>query len=169
MQGAFFNGLFNLSTKLDFSCSTGNCTWPAFSSLGVCSTCDRVQPTTTNINTTYCNGTYGDFWKICDVNATYTTPRNLTLESFVYWQVNSAVATYDDHSLLSSFSEDTWVDNQDDLAVVGFARMPALPDPEPNNVRNASIDWLNSAELTECSLSFCAKTYQDITVVCPPI
>ncbi|KAK8191546.1 hypothetical protein HDK77DRAFT_72165 [Phyllosticta capitalensis] len=165
MQGAFFNGLFNLSTKLDFSCSTGNCTWPAFSSLGVCSTCDRVQPTTTNINTTYCNGTYGDFWKICDVNATYTTPRNLTLESFVYWQVNSAVATYDDHSLLSSFSEDTWVDNQDDLAVVGFARMPALPDPEPNNVRNASIDWLNSAELTECSLSFCAKTYQDITVV----
>ncbi|KAK7514508.1 hypothetical protein IWZ03DRAFT_415911 [Phyllosticta citriasiana] len=165
MQGAFFNGLFNLSTTLDFSCPSGNCTWPKFSSLGICSTCSRVEALETDVDTTYCDATYGESPKTCDVNATYTTPSNLTLEAFVYWQVSSRVSIYDYHALLSSFSKPSGTEEHDDLAVVGFARMPPLPDPEPKNVRNASIDWLNSAQLTECRLAFCAKTYQDVKVV----
>ncbi|KAK7566671.1 hypothetical protein IWX47DRAFT_841548 [Phyllosticta citricarpa] len=152
MQGAFFNGLFNLSTKLDFSCPSGNCAWPKFSSLGICSTCSRFEALETNVDTTYCNATYGESPKTCNVNATYTTPSNITLEAFVYWKVSSRVSIYDDHALLSSFSKRTGTEEHDDLAVVGFARMPPLPDPEPKN-------------LTECRLAFCAKTYQDVKVV----
>ncbi|KAJ2990716.1 hypothetical protein NUW58_g2815 [Xylaria curta] len=40
---AFFNGLFNLSAPFEFICQSGNCTWPEFASLGVCSSCADVS------------------------------------------------------------------------------------------------------------------------------
>lgn len=45
LRGAFYRGLSastNLTSAVDVTCRTGNCTWPDFASLGVCSTCHNV-------------------------------------------------------------------------------------------------------------------------------
>jgi hypothetical protein len=41
MKAAVFNGMFaaDPNPQLTFNCPTGNCTWPDFSTLGVCSSC----------------------------------------------------------------------------------------------------------------------------------
>lgn len=46
MQGAILNGLYNLTTAVQFTCSTGNCQWDEFSSLAVASTCTNVTSDT---------------------------------------------------------------------------------------------------------------------------
>jgi hypothetical protein len=46
MKAAIYNGVFNKnatdSSSLPMSCSTGNCTWPLFLSLAVCSKCANI-------------------------------------------------------------------------------------------------------------------------------
>jgi hypothetical protein len=45
LQSAIMTALYNQSMPYQFSCGTGNCTWPSFYSLGVCSTCANVSVT----------------------------------------------------------------------------------------------------------------------------
>lgn len=46
MKAAIYNGVFAIGNDADkniqYSCSTGNCTWPEFSSLAVCSKCENI-------------------------------------------------------------------------------------------------------------------------------
>ena len=42
MTGSLFNGLFAPERPTAFQCPTGNCTWPSFESIGLCSTCNEV-------------------------------------------------------------------------------------------------------------------------------
>lgn len=45
LQGAFYRGIYastNLTSAVDVTCQTGNCTWSVFAFLGVCSTCHDV-------------------------------------------------------------------------------------------------------------------------------
>lgn len=45
--GSVFDGLYNVSTSrvnsMSSSCITGNCTWPIFSSVAVCSSCEEIS------------------------------------------------------------------------------------------------------------------------------
>lgn len=43
MARAAYAGLFASLSTPDFTCSTGNCTWPSFTTLGMCSTCQDVS------------------------------------------------------------------------------------------------------------------------------
>lgn len=45
MEAAMYQGVFNSSTPVRPVCSTGNCTFPEFSTLGVCSSCEDVSHT----------------------------------------------------------------------------------------------------------------------------
>lgn len=45
LQGAVYRGIYgsaNLTSVIDVTCQTGNCTWPVFTSLGACSNCHDV-------------------------------------------------------------------------------------------------------------------------------
>ncbi|KAG6989739.1 hypothetical protein G7Y79_00065g094500 [Physcia stellaris] len=46
MKAAIYNGVFAIGndaeSNIQYSCSTGNCTWPEFSSLAVCSKCENI-------------------------------------------------------------------------------------------------------------------------------
>lgn len=46
MEGAVANGLWGLRLSDPISCPTGNCTWPIFSTLGICSSCANVTDET---------------------------------------------------------------------------------------------------------------------------
>ncbi|KAF3053385.1 hypothetical protein E8E11_011807 [Didymella keratinophila] len=71
MQGAILNGLYNLTTAVQFFCSTGDCQWAGFSSLAVASTCTNV----TSDTETLC-GRSGS-WFGCN----YTTPAGFFVTS----------------------------------------------------------------------------------------
>ena len=45
-KGAISGGLYNVdigSSSVEISCPTGNCTWPSYTSLGVCSACQNIS------------------------------------------------------------------------------------------------------------------------------
>ncbi|KAI0102619.1 hypothetical protein GGR51DRAFT_527087 [Nemania sp. FL0031] len=43
MEGAFFNGLYSSSIPIEFTCASGNCSWPEFFSFGLCDSCGDVS------------------------------------------------------------------------------------------------------------------------------
>lgn len=47
------------SPRVSFQCSTGNCTWPAFTTVGVCSTCNDVAPVLSKSQTDNCQNNNG--------------------------------------------------------------------------------------------------------------
>jgi L-lactate permease len=49
MQGAIQNGLYTLKSPVEFTCTTANCTWPTFYTVGICSSCTNV---TAKVNAT---------------------------------------------------------------------------------------------------------------------
>ncbi|KAF3006873.1 hypothetical protein E8E13_010919 [Curvularia kusanoi] len=71
MQGAVLNGLYNLTTAVQFACPTGNCRWDDFSSLAVTSTCTNV----TSLTKTLCERSGSSYY--CN----YTTPAGFFITS----------------------------------------------------------------------------------------
>ena len=71
-----FNGLFSPTASPTFNCPTGNCSWPAYSTLGICSKCTNV---------TYQTQVLGQCQFTDDANrqrhCTYRTPNKKTFES----------------------------------------------------------------------------------------
>lgn len=43
MKAAIHQGIFPESNQMAFACSTGNCTWPTFPSLAICSHCQNIE------------------------------------------------------------------------------------------------------------------------------
>lgn len=49
MKAAINQAIFSESSQMAFGCSTGNCTWPSFLSLAICSHCQKIQVHNTTI------------------------------------------------------------------------------------------------------------------------
>lgn len=144
------NGIFAPDAPIPFGCASGNCNWPQFQSLGVCSSCTNVTANT-NQSCYAMQPEAGGFY-VC----AYTTPSGLTTNL-------STSAT-------SLESENTFAMD----AVAGSAKEPAvLLKFAAINMTNTSASNLNSNlyqnpgwwEATECVLSWCAKTYRNTSVV----
>lgn len=45
LGGAIINGLYSFSSSVPITCPTGNCTWPTFSTLALCSSCEDITNT----------------------------------------------------------------------------------------------------------------------------
>lgn len=138
MQGAIFNGLFNLGAPFGFFCPSGNCTWPDFSSLAMCSTCKNVS-----------NGTIEGEQ---DKNFTFETPAGI--------QVNMNQNNWD----LSSYDVVAGAYRAQSIAIaeaegegVGFKFEPHTRYSDDLNI---------SYRVTECHITWCAKLYKDVKVVC---
>ena len=82
MKAAINQAIFSETNQMAFVCSTGNCTWPIFSSLAVCSHCQNTQ---VHSYTTYIGPLAG--------NAT------------VFYTSNGLNATSDEHGRSSVLSE----------------------------------------------------------------
>lgn len=65
LTSAIYDGLGNsarshaVNPKVPFQCSTGNCTWPTFTSAGVCSTCNDVTSALVKDYNSGCEGNSG--------------------------------------------------------------------------------------------------------------
>ncbi|KAF2136588.1 uncharacterized protein K452DRAFT_237227 [Aplosporella prunicola CBS 121167] len=151
-RNAFFEGIFGMGREMPLNCVNGNCTWPEFVTLGVCSSCQDVtsayQPTKKSCNGTNDSQTcvyndyeeigrqFGDSYQITTGNETRNT------------LIKGISSLSNDTRLIASF-------------ILGrFEQYSNFSDED----RDGFLDLVKSApELTQCNISWCAELYQNFT------
>lgn len=144
MQGAIFNGLFDLGAPFDFFCPSGNCTWPDFSSLAMCNTCKNVS-----------NGTIkAEHGK----NFTFKTPGGIQVRMSQY---DSDWASYDLVGGAYRWKRSIAI-AQAEGEGVGFMFEPSVFYFSDPNFKKVFY------RITECNITWCARLYKNVKVVCIP-
>ncbi|KAJ0114471.1 hypothetical protein J7T55_010861 [Diaporthe amygdali] len=91
VQGSFYNGCYNLGkSSLDFSCPSSNCSWDAFNSLGLCSTCQDVSETTQIVGSlsSAVSVLTPQGWFVNSINA-WDRVVAIANETFVHWMLEA--------------------------------------------------------------------------------
>lgn len=147
IQGAFYDGYYDLGkSSIDFNCPSSNCSWEIFNSLGVCSACRNV---TENAQVIINNRTtLGPQNMPIIENYTIQTPGGWSIELGVI----DLVAAAAEQSFLGS-TLDTLSANLVSMIIV---QRPFQPFEQP------VVDYYFT---TECSISWCAKQYSNVTIV----
>lgn len=153
MQGAFFNGLFNLGTPFDFTCPTGNCTWPEFSSLALCSNCEDVTGQTARE-------------EIGGENKSAPTTL-LKTPGGVSIQLNDRGSSKGYYDLLAGNTSGLYTWSTLLLATIAVAQAQGEAigfsfEPQYDEYVRDSLSYT----VTECNITWCAKRYRDVSVVC---
>ena len=144
------NGIFAPDAPIQFSCSSGNCNWNQFQSLGACSSCSNVTANTIQS----CYTVRGDSSDYNSCN--YTTPSGLAL------QLNTS---HEEYGLETGTLFSINASKPDDVAgLVKYAAIN-LTYIGMNNLSSSLDQQTGGWEATECSLSWCVKTYENTTVV----
>lgn len=148
MQAALYTGAFDSGTSFNFLCESGNCTWPTFASLGLCSSCENVTSQT-------------------HVHQVWTADEAIGIAVFDTpggWNINLTMinmggsGTGDQYTAVKGESSfvDVTKNVTNHLVSLVIAQQYA-----PNGPTMSLQGW----ETTECSIDWCAKQYSNITVV----
>lgn len=162
MVSALYNGFYNSSSTANmatsFSCPTGNCTWPIFSSIATCSACNNVTHLLkravirgTNLGTiTMPSTSVEDNWVTYSLPSANITnaegPQGLTpayMTAAVKMQRNSTLTFKHLNTIISAIS----IIKADDSYKEGLAL------------------WnQTSVTATECALYFCTNVYESAVI-----
>ena len=141
LKSAVYFGLFseaNAAANLQFNCPTGNCTWPEFTTLAVCSSCIDLTPFLSR----YCEG---------------GTPKDGNV-SGCGWQVPQAQAklntSADVFSMTSQFPDDFGSMPYTTIMKIVFMGTEAQ-DKQPLNFN----PWA-----TMCTLEYCLQDFHSYTI-----
>ncbi|KAF2139232.1 uncharacterized protein K452DRAFT_310684 [Aplosporella prunicola CBS 121167] len=150
LQGAFIRGIFNLPYPIDYFCSTGNCTWPDYTTLGLCSSCKNVtlESTPNKDYTAIYDAFYSTKVKNCDgCRFTYETPENN------HMLFNSVCTCASPRTIISGNATLNRFANKS-LTAIAIVKV------------NSSLGGDSSLpDVTECKISWCAKAYRGVRVV----
>lgn len=149
ITAATFSGLFDSAPDVDFACSSGNCTWPPFYSLGICSECrnltDQVSPT--------CNEPSND-GQLC----------NITFGDLTVQAISKVIPAPFDHSFnqtilnITAKARNPWGENDIFNADLGY--LLAVHSPAPSGGNSGELPKPN---IYSCDLSLCRKQYASNT------
>ncbi|KAI1350086.1 hypothetical protein F5Y01DRAFT_305656 [Xylaria sp. FL0043] len=143
MKAAVVNGVYDVVKDPPFTCPGSTCSYPTFTSMGVCSQCEDI---TSTIKKMEVNVTFGQLWR-------YRTPNNLTVE---------ASAVQDAHSGFShTLANATAVTLNSEFAGLGMpVRTGIIRFPEDQSTgRSTPENWMEAMQAYECELSFCGRRY----------
>jgi hypothetical protein len=156
MKAAVYDGLFKPGNVIDLtpSCLTGNCTFPLFDSLAVCSKCLNVTKDVVNNNPQPSNLDGVE-------NISYTIPGGATVEfSVLYQEGNLAMGP----SLIST----TVLPDDLPKEVLGLQgpllTLAVLQFPQVQMLAQEGNYYSALPVTTECALYFCVNTY-NVTVL----
>jgi hypothetical protein len=147
MQGAILNGLYNLTTAVQFTCSTGDCQWDDFSSLAVASSCKNVTS-----DTSVLCGRSGS-----QLRCNYTTPAGFFIASS-YSQRSGGGDDTDFNA--TAFVPDSYA----------FGPMTDRLSPINSTIIRIAMATLNGdfnmsrPDVTECDMRLCARITSNLTV-----
>jgi hypothetical protein len=161
MNNAMLRGVFDgdLAPRMTpTSCTSGNCTWPTFSSLGICSHCEDV--------TAYAQmhsscSTYSTS-EMEQMNCTINLPGSLPYPAFQLTTVESTATqqypymiVWPSNLIYSTDSENYGYLTNGTYAGVEEPLLPiAVVKVDPFSVQNIT-------RADQCALSFCVKTYNE--------
>ncbi|KAF2831517.1 hypothetical protein CC86DRAFT_463392 [Ophiobolus disseminans] len=137
MQGAVMNGLYTLGSPLDFTCTTANCTWPTFYTVGICSSCTNVTEQTKTTCSPPIRG---------GMSCNYTLPSGLKLSS---------------SRTTSSGGGSVTTLNMTGSSASGFS--DRLVNASLVRISNGAGTY-EIPEAFDCRLSWCAKRYTNVVV-----
>ena len=171
IRGAVIAGIYALKSPLDFTCSTGNCTWPRFSSLAICSQCRNTTLQTEKKCAE--EGVASGGTKSCRTRCNYTLPGGTSISAYSEIDffdrgcnpasfVNVSTA---DHGVtaINSTAESLWHFGPNlTIPTVGLAKVSTLRFTRPPPMPQGDIVQ-SSFDTTQCSLVWCAKTHTAVT------
>jgi hypothetical protein len=143
MTAATVNGVYNVVKDPPFSCPGSTCSYPTFTTFGICSECDDI---TSTIKKTRLNTTWGELWA-------FRTPSNLTLQASAASDAHSGFR----HTLINATAD--YVNSE--FAGLGMPVRTSIirfPDDESTGRSNMS-NWMDTMQAYECILSFCGRRY----------
>lgn len=166
-------GILRSPFQWPFQCSTGNCSWPAFSTFGICASCTNVTSSSQKrvvidraVNAS--NGESGTDYK----TIYYTTPTGLELK------VHAGGTIYSDSGIgnggPTSLVTSTAVESQPrdirlrDPVIAAAATSTSFKLSVTSNKNNfwggGKYDFA-PPDVTECYISWCTKKYKSLEVV----
>ncbi|KAI0435269.1 hypothetical protein F5Y09DRAFT_293549 [Xylaria sp. FL1042] len=143
MRAAVVNGIYDVVKDPPFTCPGATCSYPTFTTMGVCSECEDI---TSTIVKTQVNVSFGQLWS-------YRTPNNLTIE---------ASAVQDAHSGFShTLANATAVALNSAFAGLGMpVRTGIIRFPDDQSTGRSNIgNWMDTMQAYECKLSFCGRRF----------
>ncbi|KAJ8124411.1 hypothetical protein O1611_g9229 [Lasiodiplodia mahajangana] len=193
LHRALFDGLFNTDISLGFTCQSGNCSWPDFTTLALCSSCVDVTETT-NVTALPYDG-YDSGAIIFAINFTFHTPSGFMFSynvspgprSVPIFENNDAFGYRDiaNLSIVESQVRFTFDNVTDDASLVSLAVSQQGISQFANNILSEldkklwdsgnpeSLEFNESTTtakhanttITECQIRWCARTYQNTSVI----
>ncbi|KAL3474559.1 hypothetical protein BJX99DRAFT_176590 [Aspergillus californicus] len=169
-QTTIYTGMWAEDFEVSPTCPSGNCTWPAFQSVGMCSQCEDITSSTTfdcdqtEVNTTihethtsYCrfNPPDGEHY-----TATVEVTVQPNLSTFLRVNYPDKVV-WTASQMISATSNRTYVRVKNPLITVAFAEL-VLADTTIAG-RDPILDLTKTFEIktaTQCILSLCAREYK---------
>jgi Protein of unknown function (DUF3176) len=170
---AILNGLHQTNAPLRPLCSTGNCTYPQFASLGFCSQCLDVTKKTEQFCRPYNYSTdnikYYSQWDETPVDCSYTTPSGIKLSSghdvLQHDSVNFEVfrPRWTSQAITHNLTHSNLGKKAAEITnpIVGFASARYL-EYTRYDLNNASVAEAKP-NLTECAIYLCEKSYENNT------
>ena len=163
MKAAIYKGIFTSASPSDVTpdCATGNCTFPLFDTLAICSKCVNVTDQTTSSHSSPSDGGCGGSLSYLETNYTYALPGSINVE------ISSCTS---DGDFVSGVAMISTVDVSDSMSnsMLGISNpitsLAILQFPGVN-AEGYSGTYSNATPLAwECSLYYCLNTY-NVSVV----
>lgn len=170
MRKSIYGGFLDFETPVDFGCLTGNCTWDAFSSLGLCSSCQDLSNTITPTCSDVGNETCAQLtYTLSDYNLTLVLQNGSFVEQ---GDINDPSARLGAngtenkiYTLVKSVAGDAHPGGLKDPRLFEFAVAQLLVDSTAELTYNSEDLQSPSWNITACAVSWCAKVYEDVEVV----
>lgn len=153
LQAAAASGVYDLVSPPPFSCPGSNCTYPAFTSLGICSKCSDVTAHTVKSCE---NPKEGYYIQLCN----FKTPGGFSPQAFAGLDAHSGFS----HTLLNiSLNSPLIQDRPENRVTMGMIRF-ATDDAASHNATDDTY-WQDTLTAYECSYDACARAYSGWTSV----
>lgn len=143
-------GMFGQLTSQPYACSTGNCSYPAINTLGVCSTCLNVTS----------QSTMGDWADVDDGTRVKQTRYVATPGGFNLSVTRGMVSATRTYNTLLSAAASNPVYDIDLPDIMSFAMYRSAADSF-----SSPIELGPDSQTYECSLRFCERSYTHLQVV----
>ena len=156
MRGGIMTGVFDLESAMKYSCSTGNCTWPAFTNLGVCSHCTNVT-LQSNPKCEVEVDLAGPISNDTRTSCSYTLPEDVYLSTYanVYKSPTGPELNLTAITSLTTIGRYSYRTPSPFAAIANFSTI-ILPDFAKGDAR---------FDATQCDLFWCAKSYSAASVL----
>jgi len=155
--GSIYQGIFGSYDPMPSECSSGNCAWDPFESLGICNSCTEVTAATLDTETCIDGDHTPGERKLMNRTCEYHTPMGCQLNGMATnYAVPYSRSSYRWHTLWNSTScsKSSWAEKES-LGIVSIAAL-TFAEYEEAFVGEPFV-WMESAH--ECTLSWCVKGY----------